>query len=182
MNIHTLPDGSTIDKVQQERNRQAWVEALESNEYEQAREALVAIEVNAEEPLGSENRRKERFCCLGVACEVAIKAGVPWLRRNPTHPDQYQYLEVVDEEGVDGEPVIDWMEYEDGELPPPVVLWLGLSDNAGMLTAEAKQSLPYTDQRGHELYAGHLVQVNDDVKMDFRGIAALVREGKVKVV
>lgn len=43
-------------------NAQKWVEALESGEYEQGRGAL---ELDG------------KLCCLGVACRVAHKAGLP---------------------------------------------------------------------------------------------------------
>lgn len=42
-------------------NAQKWVEALESGEYKQGRGALL---------------KGYEFCCLGVACDVAIKNGV----------------------------------------------------------------------------------------------------------
>lgn len=38
-----------------------WVEALESGQYQQGRHAL---------------RREDMFCCLGVACDVAITNGL----------------------------------------------------------------------------------------------------------
>lgn len=44
-----------------------WVEALRSGKYEQAKSVLCALG-DDNEPVG--------FCCLGVACEVAIAAGV----------------------------------------------------------------------------------------------------------
>lgn len=43
-----------------------WVQALRSGEYEQTQEVL------AREPLAGESS----FCCLGVACEVAIQDGL----------------------------------------------------------------------------------------------------------
>lgn len=48
-------------------NAQKWVEALRSGEYEQARGKLCRKSDDGE----------ENFCCLGVACELAIAEGVP---------------------------------------------------------------------------------------------------------
>lgn len=39
-----------------------WVAALRSGEYKQAKKSL---------------RTDEGYCCLGVACEIAVKAGLP---------------------------------------------------------------------------------------------------------
>lgn len=50
-----------IRKAQQAEARALWVEALRSGEYEQTKERL---------------KRGNSFCCLGVACEVAVAEGV----------------------------------------------------------------------------------------------------------
>ena len=51
-----------LTKEEYAANRKKWVEALRSGEYEQGKEFLQC---------GSS------FCCLGIACEVASKNGVP---------------------------------------------------------------------------------------------------------
>lgn len=45
-------------------NLRLWVDALRSGEYKQGREQLHDPELN-------------EWCCLGVACDVAVKNGVP---------------------------------------------------------------------------------------------------------
>jgi hypothetical protein len=55
--------------VNKERLR-LWVAALRSGEYEQGQEALASLRGDL----------PPAYCCLGVACEVAIKNGLP-LRR-----------------------------------------------------------------------------------------------------
>lgn len=50
-------------------NMAKWAEALESGEYEQGRNHLAIIGEDTESG-------KTFYCCLGVACEVAIKNGV----------------------------------------------------------------------------------------------------------
>jgi hypothetical protein len=47
-------------------NIRLWVDALRSGEYEQAKRALTVVEDDG----------KQKDCCLGVACKVAIKNGV----------------------------------------------------------------------------------------------------------
>ena len=49
-------------KEQQKEHRKLWIEALRSGEYEQGYGVLRDINDN--------------YCCLGVACEVAIKNGL----------------------------------------------------------------------------------------------------------
>jgi hypothetical protein len=78
-------------------NALKWAAALESGEFEQGREAL---------------NSNGQFCCLGVACEVAIREGVPLEKKEHS-------LYTV---------------YYDGErdmLPPSVQAWLSLADSAG---------------------------------------------------
>jgi hypothetical protein len=77
------------------KNARAWVRALRSGKYKQGKNQL---------------RSGDRFCCLGVACELAVKAGVI------------------------GPPVLDkTYRYGDSrfELDQRVGNWLGLRDNAG---------------------------------------------------
>jgi|SRR5688500_13133770 len=55
----TLPSDKT--------NMYLWVTALRSGVYEQGKESL---------------RKGGKYCCLGVACEVAVAAGVPLTMKN----------------------------------------------------------------------------------------------------
>lgn len=79
-------------------NAQKWVEALESGEYEQGGGALC---------------RDDEFCCLGVACDVALKNGVA------LKVDRDQSWVTFD-----GHPLT---------LPPAVQDWLGLRTEDGAL-------------------------------------------------
>lgn len=79
-------------------NARKWAEALESGAYQQATGAL-------EQP-------GRGFCCLGVACRVAIDHGVP-LRISSDGAGAITY---------DG---------HSGSLPTVVRAWLGLRDNTG---------------------------------------------------
>lgn len=81
--------------------RAAWVAALRSDEYKQGTTFL--------------SYSKLRFCCLGVACELAIKDGVPVEVRSQ-YPDMKG-------------PII----YDDGSgaAPERVMNWLGLEESNG---------------------------------------------------
>lgn len=74
------------------KNAKAWVRALRSRKYKQTTGALT---------------NDGKFCCLGVACELAVKAGVI----PPAEDEMYAGRA--------------------GKLPQKVVKWLGLVDNEG---------------------------------------------------
>lgn len=82
--------------------RKAWVEALRSGEYKQGKAFLNV---------------GERYCCLGVACRLAIADGVA----------------VAVEERGEGHPVL--YGEESGWVPDAVREWLGLSTDTGDYTA-----------------------------------------------
>lgn len=90
-------------------NAQKWVEALRSGEYPQTEGKLtrwgagLSPALNRTYPVG--------HCCLGVACELAVKDGV---EINVMH-DERGYVHY------DG---------EDNYLPPSVVEWLGFTKSA----------------------------------------------------
>ena len=104
-------------------NAKRWVEALRSGEYAQTTGVLHRIEEEGTgEPVG--------FCCLGVACDLAVKAGV---------------IEVGEvEESYAGRSIeayldADGMTYSEF-LPKEVRDWLGLCDESGTYEyAEGKQ-------------------------------------------
>jgi hypothetical protein len=77
-------------------NAKAWVAALRSGDYKQGREVL---------------RDGDEFCCLGVACDLAVKAGLP--------------IDVHNEYAV--------ASYNEntGTLPNIVRRWLGLTTDTG---------------------------------------------------
>lgn len=49
-----------------EEIKKLWVDALRSGEYKQGKKKL-----------HKKGRDGDRFCCLGVLCDLAVKAGVP---------------------------------------------------------------------------------------------------------
>jgi len=92
----------TYTPEEQKANREKWVAALRSGEFKQAQEVL-----KTEGPDG-----EMRYCCLGVACSLAIREGI-----EEDWPDAaYE----------------DW----DQELPVSIRDWLGLQNNSGYLVDE----------------------------------------------
>ena len=79
------------------KNAQKWVRALRSGKYKQGRECLCV---------------DGKFCCLGVVCELAIKAGVR-VKKSETQEDGVRY----DEQAC--------------VLPTKVMEWVGLKDDEG---------------------------------------------------
>lgn len=77
-------------------NLRKWVADLRSGKFQQGKGTL---------------KSKDKFCCLGVACETAIANGVPLTVKVREHDDAY--VSEDDEE---------WS----GALPPPVQEWLGI--------------------------------------------------------
>lgn len=84
-------------------NAKAWVEALDSDKYEQGDGALCI-----RTPDG------DKYCCLGVACDLAVKAGV--------------VAETVEAEG---ENDVVYFGASSDLLPPEVEDWLGLRSENG---------------------------------------------------
>lgn len=109
----------TYTLEQQAENREKWVAALRSGEFKQARGYLSVDGVG--------------MCCLGIACDLAIKDGVELDR-------QYDELdgEAIKSEYYDlDEPLtIERFGHDEGEvLPQSVRAWLGLTEMSGGWTA-----------------------------------------------
>lgn len=102
-----------------------WIEALRSGEYKQCRLAL---------------RDGEGFCCLGVACEVAIKAGVPLVQAGE---DGYS---------VPGSGIINR-----AFLPRAVRAWLGLSSGNGQVSSFQSLSVLNDRERRNFTYIADFI-------------------------
>lgn len=87
------------------KNIKKWVTALRSGEYCQGRRSL---------------RFQDKFCCLGVACELALKSGVD--------------LEVIHVCGI-------WnYDEQTGHLPKKVQNWLGIQEKNPVLQAKLRSA------------------------------------------
>lgn len=84
----------TYTLEEQKENRKKWVKALRSGKYDQGRSYL---------------KRSDKYCCLGVACEVAGLIGEP-SNKNPQ---------------------IIYFDNEKAFLPTSVMSFLGLSSDYG---------------------------------------------------
>lgn len=128
-------------------NMLKWVEALESGKYTQGRSRL-------RQPDGS-------LCCLGVACEAAIENGVELIRCGDDYPD-YAWKGYLYKQGAS---VLD---SEEGELPEPVMEWLGLgSSNPVIAYGEPDEA-----EEGEIL----ATEANDQLNWSFKRIATAVRK------
>lgn len=94
------------------KNARKWVEALRSGEYEQERSFL---------------KRNNKFCCLGVACELALKEELSGLTSSIITVDKEIYGYYSDNEKV----------LQISNLPDSVKEWLRLSDTVGTFSPVA---------------------------------------------
>lgn len=140
--------------------KQLWLDALESGEYTQTKGKL---------------HTDAGYCCLGVLCDVAVKAGVL------EEPDSIQL------ETESGEVTV--YRYPDQEsvlrsrateiLPIHVARWLfpGVHEHGVLPTNPGVVFGTYTRSDGRvqpKMYA--LSELNDTQGQDFKAIAAVIRE------
>lgn len=116
-----------------EANRKLWIDALRSGDYTQGYGAL-CCNIDGE----------EAHCCLGVLCEVYIKAGG----------------ELKKEPALDGKTFYD---SDKGGVPNKVIEWVGFKSSRFNAVANRK----YKDRIG-------LADMNDYSGLDFNGIANII--------
>jgi hypothetical protein len=99
------------------KNAKKWVAALRSRKYKQTTGRLKDVSTN-------------RFCCLGVACELAVRAGVIPSDDDGDYAGQY------------------------GTLPLAVQDWLGLASKRGDFDkqGEVADLTELNDERGFKFY------------------------------
>lgn len=121
-----------------------WARALESGEYNQA--------------TGRLRDSKNRFCCLGVLCNLHAQAH-PEIAAEQTDASEYM-----------GEAM---------SLPIPVMEWSGISwsEAAGFGPAFSLE----IDDGKHDKYAIDLMGLNDTYGYNFKQIAAVIREHSDKL-
>jgi hypothetical protein len=141
--LHNELVGSHTRKVSMDINQDAirkWIEALRSGKYKQTRGRLA-------DRIG--------FCCLGVACEVAIENGVKLTKKT-------------------GEDERATIEYEGccSELPDEVTEWFGLCSEGAYEELPAHATDPPLPTEDHPDYSAS--QWNDQEMADFATIANLI--------
>lgn len=128
--------------------REPWVAALLSDEYQQGSGHLI-------DTVHMDGEAKTTHCCLGVLCDLAMKAGVDGIRLVEKAAD-YGPVPVFEWRNSEGQ----WMSTE-GTLPLPVREWAGLDSDD-----------PYLDE-GRETTA---VEANDSLLWTFTDIAKSISE------
>jgi hypothetical protein len=114
-----------------------WVDALRSGEYTQGHGALL---------------RDGNYCCLGVACEVAMQNGAPITKQRYGDTDAYEYGDV--------------MQYSTALLPHTVIEWYGFPSPS--------PAIRYGDHLFTALY------LNDAVNESFATIADAIENTYLK--
>lgn len=112
--------------------KEMWIEALESGEYKQGMGCL---------------NSGDKFCCLGVLCELAYKEGVV----------QKHAVEGYEETFYDN---------ADDVLPFSVKEWAGLS--------ETNPEVEIEDESG-DLMNETLIELNDSHELTFKQIAEIIK-------
>lgn len=97
-----------------------WVEALTSGDYQQGQGKLAYVD----------SQNKTRYCCLGVLCDLAVKAGV------------------IDEPEYDDDQHAAFYDGEGAILPVRVYEWAGLANIHGDPTEDKSYYLPSKNDQG----------------------------------
>lgn len=118
-------------------NRKTWAAALRSGKYLQGKNTLHMIDAEG----------NDRFCCLGVACELAVAAGIIAPAEPLDQPARADGSRVLLYDG------------EGGILPTRVCQWLGLPDPRGLTSYSPRASL---------------TALNDEEDWTFEQIAELI--------
>lgn len=127
-------------------NRKLVAEALRSGKYDQTTGQLAYTEDQQAEDEDSDILTKAvGYCCLGVACEVAIQEGV-----------------------------IDGFNPTNGYAPAQVAAWIGigLSEAGGMTGILKPEQRPYHGSADYAIKVG-LVDLNDTYELTFPEIAEI---------
>lgn len=127
-----------------------WVKALRSGEYEQGSGSL---------------NKAGKFCCLGVLCDLAVKAGVPVQVRQAA-------CDCLDDWDDDPEhrctPDVEEIEYDFNSSYPPIKV----QDWAGITSPDPVVAVPESDDPGKR---SSLSVLNDEGRT-FAEIADLIEE------
>lgn len=133
------------------RVKRLWVEALRSGEYQQGRNAL---------------RADDRFCCLGVLCDVYIKetSQAEWETDEGGNSSDYSFVE---KDGNSGRPSVPVSKFSPAEcyLPSSVIEWAGLLSENPKVKVEGSSGT----------FEETLACLNDD-KVEFDSIASIIEQ------
>ena len=128
-----------------------WLTALRSGDYEQGTRSGL-------------HSRDNKFCCLGVLCDLAVKAGVLPKAVQVGGNQNYEYRDTDPKRLNNGQPSLNG-----GYAPYEVMRWAGLSDcNPPMTVPDGKQTVP--DGKRTDT----LALLNDSGNYDFAQLANLI--------
>lgn len=119
-------------------NIRKWIDALTSGEYPQIKDAL---------------RTEDGFCCLGVACEVAIENGVVL----DVGENSYGNVFYNETDAVLPKAVAEWLGFDEQDTNPNVTV-------DGEIAAESERTTIA------------LQELNDEYELDFDEIAELIEK------
>jgi hypothetical protein len=125
--------------------RAQWITALRSGDYEQGRSVL---------------RQDDLFCCLGVLCDLAVKANVIAARKNSDGVWFYGR---------------DW----DETLPEQVMEWAGISPSRDVGTSTGVPRVVVIPDDGDQPEDIGLASLNDEYKWSFARIADAIEDGEL---
>ncbi len=127
-----------------------WIAALESGEYEQTTGRLARD--------GEDGKR--RFCCLGVACDLAVKDGIIQVREDAFGTIEYGDFSASEYNEDDD------VNFSDAVLPVKVMKALGVESRDPVVMVKL----------GDYEASRTLAALNDDYAWDFRQIAEVARQ------
>lgn len=133
--LEEIPVQTVFTPEQQKANRELWFKELETTTLPQGTGALCA---------------NDKYCCLGIACEVAMKNGLPLEKELWDGFDKYAYKNQLKESDVS-------LSY----VPIIVKNWLGLYSTTGLSWGDRKLK--------------SCVDMNDNDRKTFKEIAQHLR-------
>ncbi len=137
-----------------------WLAALRSGDYKQGSHQLV---------------RNDRYCCLGVACDLAVKAGVT----SEWAGEDYPYFGDLEEWEADPIGAMDDDRASWAELPYNVRSWLGLPEGDPLVELPEDHFMIAKLKNAGALYGDNrkvkVSQLNDN-GVTFAEIADLIEE------
>lgn len=132
-----------VSKEEYARRRKLWTDALRSGEYQQGKGCLCHVP----------EQGVPTFCCLGVACEVAIKNGVEVETRIAFNFKRYGGLSSY--------------------VPEQVKEWLGLASDCGYYGARnLDQYFDHALYRDNDTYSKPFVVLADIIESNPKGLWA----------
>lgn len=125
-------------RVPNKENLRLWVQALRSGKFTQGRHRLKSL-----------IRGEESYCCLGVACELALAHGV----QMTVHPTGIRSV---------------WFDGNGGDLPEAVQKWLGVYDSDPVLMESADTGEIITAIQANDSFEWTFNQIADAIEARFK--------------